>query len=220
MTLHRGKIARTPVIGLIRPLTKDDLALLRPGRDPASSVGVIAKLRDPHHRIARLFAAGLRTDEVVARSGFSYSRVLALANTPAFKELIAKYREKVDASFIATMDDYHEIATSNMLKAEVQISERLETAEEEGTQLPIRDLLAISRDAADRFGYGKRNMNVNVNVDFAAQLEKTIARTKSTVIDAVAAPLQPQPPMGEVRVPASPPPPSAHPTLPLIRRRA
>ena len=66
-----------------------------------------------------------------------------------------------------------------MLVAERQIADRLEDAEEEGVKLPLKDLLAISRDGADRFGYGKKSAVLNTNVDFAAILEQAIARSKT-----------------------------------------
>ena len=179
MVLHRGKIATQPDITLVRSLTREDLALVLEKRPIVQ--GVVRRFRDPHHRVARLFAAGIRIDEVVERSGYSYQRVWTLQQDPAFQELIAKYREKVDAAFVANVDDYYELATSNMRKAEAQIAEKLEQAEEEGSLLPTRDLIAISRDAADRFGYGKRQTNLNVNADFASLLEKAIARSGKTI---------------------------------------
>ncbi len=87
----------------------------------------------------------------------------------------------MDAEFVKNADAFYEVATSNMLKAEVMLADKLEAAEEEGTHLPTRDLIAISRDAADRFGYGKRQTNLNVNADFASLLEKAIQRSGKTI---------------------------------------
>lgn len=184
MVVHRGKIATKPEILAVRPLTRDDLALLidkRMGEDGRPIIGVVRRFRDTHHRIARLFASGLRIGEVVERSGYSYPRVKTLADDPAFQELIAKYREKVDEAFVQNADAFYEVATSNMLKAEVQLAEHLDRAEEEGELLPAKTLIAISRDAADRFGYGKRQTNLNVNADFASLLERAILRSGKTI---------------------------------------
>lgn len=167
-------------IGEIRPLTREDLAeIMVPPKKSA-----VARLRDPHHHAARLIAAGVRPmEEVARRTGYSRSRLYVLTLDPTFQELVASYRTREDASFYSTRDDYYETATANMLKAEVQIAEKLEAAEETGELLPIRDLLAISRDAADRFGYGKKTTNLNVNVDFASKLEKAIERSAARSID-------------------------------------
>lgn len=177
MSIAKGRIPKVRTILSVRELTRDDLELLRPAR----TTPVVAKLRDPHHRLARLIASGLRIGEVVARSGYSYGRLAVLQNDPAFKELVAHYRNVVTEEFKESIDDYYDLAASNMLKAERQIAEKLEEADEAGELLPTKDLLAISRDAADRFGYGKKSTNVNVNVDFASQLEKAIARSGKTI---------------------------------------
>lgn len=236
MTLHRGRIARDPTILNVRSLTRDDLMVLRePGRshNPDYAGGsVIERFRDPHHRLARLIAAGLSNGEIAGRTGMSHSRISQHRNSPAFEDLIAKYRGKVDAAFEREQDEYAKLATGNMLKAESMLAEKLEEHEENGTLPPVRELIAISRDAADRFGYGKRQTNLNVNADFASMLEaarKRSAGANAKVIEgsvspspppavtAVAQPLSPQ--SGPVAVsPAMVP--AQHPSLPLIRRRA
>ncbi len=184
MALHRGKISTKPEILSVRPLTREDLALIMEKRpDVARSGGsIVQRFRDPHHRVARLFAAGLKVGEVAERCGYSYNRVSQLHTSPAFQELIAKYREKVDASFVANVDEFYEQATSNMRMAERQIAERLEAAEDEdGSPIPLKTLVDISGDRMDRFGYGKRQTNLNVNADFASLLEKAIARSGKTI---------------------------------------
>jgi hypothetical protein len=210
MTLHRGKIARAPTISNVRALTRDDLGILKEKRVPISQSangGVVQRLRDPHHRIARLIAAGLRNDEVCQRSGYSITRVMVLKADPAFQELIAKYREKIDASWVKEQDDFQSLAMANMVKAEAMIAEKLEAAEETGEFLPTRELIAISRDAADRFGYGKRQTNLNINGDFAALLEKAIARSepaKLKLIESSTIPLATQSPEAPTRPPVTP----------------
>src|SRR6266446_6393845 len=185
MTLHRGKISTKPEILSVRPLTREDLSLILEKRADGEGrpiQGAVRRFRDPHHRVARLFAAGLRVQEVADRSGYSYQRVHTLSTDPAFQELIAKYREKVDASFVANVDEFYEQATSNMRMAERQIAERLEAAEDEdGSPIPLKTLVDISGDRMDRFGYGKRQTNLNVNADFASLLEKAIARSGKTI---------------------------------------
>lgn len=185
MVLHRGKIATQPEIIAIRPMTRDDVALIADKRGLDSNgrplQGATKRFKDPHLRVARLFAAGLRLEEVAERAGYSYQRVHTLSTDPAFQNLIAGYRSKVDAAFAANADDFYEQATSNMRKAEAQLAEKLEAAEESGELLPTRDLIAISGDRMDRFGYGKRQTNLNVNADFASLLEKAIARSGKTI---------------------------------------
>lgn len=180
--LTTGKIAKDVQILGIRELTRDDLALLRDKRQPH----IVQRLRDPHHLLARLISAGLGLQAAANRAGYSYNRASQLVNNdPAFKELLAQYRKDVHAQFLESVDEYAQLATGNMLKAERMLADKLEDADDAGESLPTRDLIAISRDAADRFGYGKKATNVNVNVDFAAQLERTIARSGKVINGAV-----------------------------------
>lgn len=194
MALHRGKIARNPTITAVRALTRDDLMLLNPERKSVmdrNGTGVVARLRDPHHRLARLIAAGLRTEELIERTGYSATRIWSIQKDPSFIELVATYRGKVDAAYEREIDEQARAATSNMRKAETMLAIKLEEAEESGELLPTRDLIAITADRMDRFGYGKRQTNMNVNVDFAASLEKARARSAKPTYQIEATPLAP-----------------------------
>ena len=55
----------------------------------------IKKLRETHHRLARLLATGTKEGHVAAVSGYSLSRLSILKNDPAFQELVQFYREEV-----------------------------------------------------------------------------------------------------------------------------
>lgn len=174
--LHRGVLPQSKLeIKSIRELSRDDLACLHEKR----TTPVVQRLRDPHHALARLVASGVRLPEAASRCGFSLSRARVLHADPTFQDLVSSYRKDVDAAWRQAQDDYQSLAVANMVKAERQIAEKLEAADETGEFLPTRDLLAISRDAADRFGYGKKNTNVNVNIDFAAKLEAARARSNT-----------------------------------------
>lgn len=175
MALQRGKKAVETELELsvIREIEREELALLEETR-PHSP---LQNLRDHHHRIARAVATGLRAQEIASLCGISIGRLGVLKLDPAFADLVAHYRGIVTAEFVRSTDHYLEMATGNMLKAEAMLSDKLDAAAENNEFLPTRDLISISRDAADRFGYGKRQMNLNVNIDFAAQLEA--ARNRS-----------------------------------------
>jgi len=181
-TLHRGKIAKAPKILAVRPLTREDLACLKTTDRVAARV---KGFRDTHHRLARLCAAGLRNEEILRITGFSLLRLSTLKMDPAFQELIAQYRGRVDEAFVASQDEFYETSTSNMLRAERQIEEHLDRADGDGELLPVKTLLAITSDRADRFGYSKKTVNTNINIDFAKRLEQMAARQgKATTIDA------------------------------------
>jgi pyruvate formate-lyase activating enzyme-like uncharacterized protein len=94
-------------------------------------------------------------------------------------ELVSKYRDMVTESWRESNDQFYEYIYTNGLKAQRQISEALDDADEEGsTPIPVNRLLAIAADSADRVGYTKKTTNVNINVDFAKQLEAAISRSR------------------------------------------
>lgn len=192
MALNRTAIAGSKNVLAVRVLSKEDLERLR---EPRDSRHAIAKVRDPHHNLARLLVAGLSLHEAARRAGYSYNGAALLKKDPAFQELMAQYRGQVDKAWLESLDDYFELGFSNMLKAERQVAEHLDAADEAGELVPLRNLIAISGDRADRFGYHKRQTNINVNIDFAAKLERTRQRTARVIESGtVIAPSASQPP--------------------------
>lgn len=175
MALTRGRMQEVdPDISDLRSLSRADLAVLHERRP----VNTLQTLRDTHHRVARTVAAGVPHAEVVQLCGISYQSLMRYRADPAFMELVAHYRGLVTAEYVRSIDSFMEVATSNMLKAATLVSDRLDAAMEDGASpLPLTQLMAISDSGADRFGYGKMQKNLNVNVDFAAQLEA--ARNRS-----------------------------------------
>lgn len=142
--------------------------------------------RDTHHRLARLCAVGLRNEEICRATGYSVQRLSTLRQDPAFQELVASYREKVD---IGPIDELAETAVSNMLRMERQVEHHLDNADEAGELIPLKTLFAGISDRADRFGYPKRTVNANVNINFAKHLEEAAARQgRATVIDGRSSP--------------------------------
>ena len=174
--LHRGKIARDREVKAVRELVREDLEVLRPPR-PAPT---IERFRDSHHWVARLLAAGKTVTEVAADTGYSMNRVMQLKQVPAFQNLVAEYRKVVDDEYKGVILDYFSLKLANRLKAERQISEKLDKSDEENELLPTRELIAISREQ-------DRSTNIQVNVgDFAQQLDRAMLRS-SKVIESTSA---------------------------------
>jgi hypothetical protein len=168
-TLQRGRkhIQEVPEVLEVRSLSRSDLSVLAAPRAKNS----IQNLRDTHHRVARAVAAGLRNDAICELTGYSLARVWTLQQDPSFKELIAHYRAIITAEFADAADPVIDYMRNNALKAQAMLSDKLDDAMEKNEFLPTRDLLGIAELGLDRTGYGKVNKNVNVNVDFAANLE-------------------------------------------------
>ena len=106
--LHRGRLPKALQIGEIRELTPADLLRLRDKR----TLPVVARLRDPHHRVARLVAFGLRPAQIAEETGYSLARIYTLQADPSFQDLIASKRPEVDASARDELDEYHAYVNS------------------------------------------------------------------------------------------------------------
>ena len=170
----------SPRILSVRSMVESDLEALR---QPSHRQGLTRQLRDSHHTIARLFASGLKNGEIAERTGYAYNRISMLRSDPAMVELIAHYRALVTEAWREEQDNIAQMAVANLTKAERMIADRLDEAEEADQPIPLRELLALTSDRMDRFGYGKKTANLNVNVDFAAKLEAAITRTKKVAAE-------------------------------------
>lgn len=174
MVLKPGRsCVATPEVSGIRVLARADLSVLLEKRPKTE----LKSLSDKHHRIARAVAAGLSNIDVAAVCGITANRVAMLKADPTFIELCGHFRGIVTADYIQSADSYLEVLLANKLKAEVMLGDKLDAAIDGDEVLPTRDLMAISRDAADRTGHGKVQTNMNVNVDFAAKLEAARKRS-------------------------------------------
>ena len=181
-TLHRGKLAKAPKVVGVRPLTREDMLALQGPRPPQNRPKA---MRETHHRLARMVAAGFRTEEILRLTGYSYNRLLQLRHDPAFCELVAAYKDKVDEAYVRGVDEFWETSTSNMLRAERKIEDRLDEDDDGKEKISLKDLMALTSDRADRFGYSKKIVNRNENLDFAKMMEQVArASGRSNVIDA------------------------------------
>ena len=162
----------TATIISVRPLTEADLSHLR---EP-SARQPIQKLKDSHHRVARLLASGIYKDtEVAAMTGYSVAMIGILKRDPANIELIAHYRAMTfneESDFIARE---RAVLEEHAVKANRRISDLLD---DEDTPIPIEKLLAIRDSSHDRVGLTRKQVDFKVNVDMASKLEAAIARTR------------------------------------------
>lgn len=165
-----GRPAKKPSIDSVRELGAADLKGLVRGRSPS-----VKQFRDSHHMVARLFAMGMRPGAVAAKIGYSLGRVSTLYNDPAFRELIETYKASVDDEWKESIDEYFELMSANRTMAARLINDKLSEAEPD--DLPLNQLVAIHADAADRTGYPKRTVALNINTDFASLLDRAIKRS-------------------------------------------
>lgn len=164
----------SPVIRSVRPMVRADLELLR----QPSARARIAKLRDSHHIMARLFVSGLTNAEVAAETGYSIARVSVLRNSPAMQELIERYRSDDHDEWRKHRDGTYEYMHRVRMKS-IRIVE--DALEDEDCKPEFA--LKVFDSMADRTEYHRKSTKENINIDFAARLEVAIARS-AKVIDA------------------------------------
>jgi len=155
-------------------MVRADLELLR---QPSARVR-IAKLRDSHHIMARLFVSGLTLAEVASETGYTISRVSVLRGSPAMQELIAKYRDDDHDEWRKHRDGTYEYMHRVRMKAVRLIEDALDEDE-----VKPEFALKVFDSMADRTEYHRKSTKENINIDFAARLEVAIARS-AKVIDA------------------------------------
>lgn len=137
------------------PLREDDLVLLhslnRLEPDPKAP---LAKIRDPHHTLAKMVADGKPVVEISSVTGYSPSRIRTLENDPAFQELVAHYR---DQNRLASADISEQLKHVSLTALQI-LQERLEENPEE---VSVKELQSIAELGLDRTGFGpSRQLNV------------------------------------------------------------
>ncbi|MBZ5616217.1 MAG: hypothetical protein LAO23_19590 [Acidobacteriia bacterium] len=146
-------------------------------RGKATVPSRITRIRDRHHQMARMVAAGVPEEQICSVMGITESGLALLTEqTPAFIELVAYYRPRVNAG-IAKVATYLDILNANMLATELALRDKLM---EEADDMSASVLNKLSMDRADRLGYGKQSLNLNVNVDLATRLEARARKRKSS----------------------------------------
>lgn len=130
----------------IRDLTAEDIQSLSKRAAYGSQPGtLIQKLRAPHHTLARLLAEGKSHPECSAITGYGVEYVSMLERDPAFKELVAYYKEQVGAAYI----NVHErLAVLGATAMEI-LQERL-TDDAQVAKMSVGALREIMNDALDR----------------------------------------------------------------------
>lgn len=172
LTPGRPTTNRVEISG-IRELVREDIKHLDQPR-PASRQ--LKAIRDWHHRIARAIGAGLTNTEIAIMYSMSPGRVSNLRNDPAVRELAASYQSDNDVEYFRAMDPIIDYLGSIRTKSLAMIEDKIEDARERNEFLPSRDLATFAELGLDRTGYGKINKNININADYAAELEGARSR--------------------------------------------
>jgi hypothetical protein len=145
----RGRRPKEPNCVVERDLERADIDALWDLKDGGlqSSTPPLQKLRQRHHALARLLAAGTKEAEASLITGYQLSSISILRQDPAFKELLAYYQQQKEEIFI----DFFERLKTLSIHTVDELLDRLDAAPED---FSIDDLQKILTLAADRTGYG------------------------------------------------------------------
>lgn len=160
----------------VRELNGGDIELLK--NPPAlGAVPNYSKiLRHSHHMAARMFAEGAKPGQVSLCTGYAPSTVSRLQNDPAFKELIAYYKEQADGQYL----EVHDRLASLGLSMVDELQNRLEETPQDFTNKQLLEgAVALLDRSVTRDAQPKSPGSVVVNVN----LVKPATRTQGPVLD-------------------------------------
>jgi len=131
----------------------------------------VMRLRNRHHTIARMVAADVPRERICQQMGLTWNTLdLLIEQTPAFQELVSKYRGMPP---LPEAVGYLDVLERAMIAAELESADRVL---EDPEKLSISELHKVSRDGADSLGYSKHSVNLNVNITLAERLESSRRR--------------------------------------------
>lgn len=156
----------------------------------------LQRIKERHRLLAKFVAAGLTRNEIAARLDMTPERVGQLTLDPAMQNLIAQLRDHPHVTEMTGMDEIsllRSVSLQNALRSALAMQDTLNYYEDADEKVPVRESAKIFELSADRVGFGKHSTNINVNVDFAAQLDRAIDRSRSVRTISVS-PAQPKAP--------------------------
>ena len=165
----------------VRPLQEPDLAALR---EKSAPMARIQNIRDSHHAVARMMASGLNNLQISQIVGISLPTAARYRRDPAIQELVAHYRALVTEEWLEEVDTISQMSVSAIAKGLRTIHDHFDDADARGELVPMNRALSVVSDLMDRFGYGKKTSSVNLNVNYAAELEAAIQRQRAKTIEA------------------------------------
>lgn len=180
----RGRAAKPIEAAVVRELDRADLILLSSERGVKPSA--LKRLTDRHHALARNLASGMPVGDAAVFQGYTISRVSILQNDPAFKELLAFYREDAQRPYRDLHNRLSGLATDAAEELAARLEEDMQIEDISEKKVSIGQLVELTKMGADRTGFGPQTTALNVNVDLAGKLEaarKRVALRKLTVIE-------------------------------------
>lgn len=164
----RGRAALPLSAEVVRELGEADVYALAAER--GTKPPPLRRISERHHALARAIASGMPDGEAAIVCGYDISRISILKGDPAFRELLAFYREERDRAFRSVQDKLAGIASDALDELQTRL-------EDEPEKLTVGQLLNVITMGTDRTGNGPQStQNVNVNEGLAGRMEAARAR--------------------------------------------
>lgn len=157
------------------PLTKGDLAKAEV-KSLGRPKGAVGWIRERHHTMAKLYAAGFNFAEISRMVGMTPAGVRLWVNNPANAELISEYAGDQVARTDAMIDRRIAMQNEIAVLATMQLKEQLLEDIEAGNAIPYDKLVKLAAHVDDRTGLGRQETKVNLNMDLGSRLDKAKAR--------------------------------------------
>jgi hypothetical protein len=153
----------------ITPLTQADLSPTK-GR-PKGAVGAI---RERHHWMAKLVAAGVSDAEIARMVGCSAPTVRNFRLNPASGELIAEYVEQLGEKVSTVLASQVELLNSIGLRIALLLADDVGAAERGEVEISIKDKIKLWEIVCDRTGLGKMETRVNLTGDLGSRMDRAV----------------------------------------------
>jgi hypothetical protein len=152
----RGKRAAANLVhSYERDITAEDITFLWNAPPIGSQAEAIQKLRQSHHTLAQLLAAGTSQVEASFITGYTQPRISVLLKDPAFCELVEHYATIKKEIYL----NVHERLAALGMDALTELQDRLNDPEAESfSNKELMDLVQLTMPKA---GYGDRNTQVH-----------------------------------------------------------
>lgn len=163
-----GRAAKPLSVEIERELDAMDISMLL--EEKGVKAPTVINLRERHHALARHIAEGKKPGEAALLCRYSQSRVSILLDDPAFQELVAHYRECVNAEFV----DFQAKLADLAIDAAHILQDRLEDKPETISDAMLLQIVTVG---ADRTGHGpSQKSEVNIKIGLAERLASAQTR--------------------------------------------
>jgi hypothetical protein len=140
--------------------------------------GAVGRIRQMHHDVARMFAAGMKVTEIARLMSRTPATIRNWLNSPLMAEAVAEYEEEAAVVVKDAMARRQQLVAEASTKAREEIRDRI-FDDAERSAMPLSALLKIAADGDDRTGLGKMETRLNIQADIGEQLREARERAEA-----------------------------------------